>query len=274
VSATQTRRARRRAALQWERNPAGTTLVSAEEGSSQFFEQMTVTRYREQPWHPQLLSDFDPRGRLLEIGCGAGTDHSELASSAARTVAVDLAQKGARLTKQRLSLEGADMLSAVADGEHLPFPDGAFDEIYSFGVIHHTDHPGQVAREMYRVLRPGGRFLVGIYHRWSVFTLLKLGDYLLKGRWRTETWQAHLARMEAGADEVDPAQRPAIRLYSRRSAKRLFRQFEGLRTRVVHDAVGERPVGGPLSPVLRALRRPGVVRRFGWYVVVEGAKGP
>jgi ubiquinone/menaquinone biosynthesis C-methylase UbiE len=51
---------------------------------------MTCSRYELQPWLPSLLRSRVPPGRVLEIGCGAGTDHSLIAGIAEETAAVDL----------------------------------------------------------------------------------------------------------------------------------------------------------------------------------------
>lgn len=252
------RRARTAAQRQWSRHPAGTTLVDAEEVSPEFYRQMTEARYRLQPWHPALIRRFGLSGRLLEIGCGAGTDHAELAQYVDDpTVAIDLTYKGAWLTRQREVLEGRRGLVIVADGEQLPFRDDVFDVIYSFGVIHHTDHPECVADEMHRVMKPRGRFLVGLYHRASLVTAKLLLVYVSRGIFRRERWSDYLPLVEAGAEELD--ERPVVRLYSRREAKRLFTRFTGVRIEVVHS--------GFEAPVLS-----GLGRIWGWYVIVTGRK--
>jgi ubiquinone/menaquinone biosynthesis C-methylase UbiE len=125
------RKARQAAKTQWSRHPAGTTLVEEKEGTRAFFERMTEVRYQLQPWHPALLRKFSPAGRLLEIGCGAGTDHAELASMVDSSVGVDLAYKGAWLTRQRMLMEERRGRTLVADGEELPFASASFDCVYS-----------------------------------------------------------------------------------------------------------------------------------------------
>lgn len=229
------RRARAAAREQWGRTPAGTIHADAEEGTAEFFAQMTASRYRLQPWHPELLHRFAPESRMLEIGSGAGTDHAELARMAATTVAMDLAPRGAALTQRRLRLEGRPGNAVIADGERMPLARAVFDAVYSFGVIHHTDHPEAVAAEMHRVLRPGGRFLVAVYHRASFFALQKLIRYVATGAFLRETWCDHLALVEAGADQV--RDRPLVRLYSRRQARALFSSFDDVSSEVVHAGV-------------------------------------
>ncbi|MEU6071669.1 class I SAM-dependent methyltransferase [Streptomyces sp. NPDC047082] len=138
------------------------------EGTKEFYDQMTRSRYRLQPWLPGPLRSWVPRGRVLEIGCGAGSDHSVIASIARDTVAVDLAERGARLTQTRLELEGRPGVAQVADAESMPFPDESFDGVCSFGVLHHTDHPERGVAEMRRVMRPGATFMMALALGWYV----------------------------------------------------------------------------------------------------------
>lgn len=252
--------ARRAAQSQWQSNPAGVALAqSTVEGTPEFFAEMTRTRYQAQPWHPALLREWAPRGTLLEIGCGAGTDHSILRETAERSIGIDLALRGAGLTGKRIDLEGGHGCAVVADAEHLPISGGSVDAVYSFGVIHHTDHPERVAAEIVRVLRPGGEILAAVYHRYSLFAAQKVIFYSLRRRWGKGTWRRYLAGLEfGGALREEP---PVIRLYSRRQIRRMF-AGAGLcdvRTQCVH------PYGFGVD-------FPPAFNRFGWYVVVRAHK--
>jgi SAM-dependent methyltransferase len=253
--------ARRAARAQWQTNPAGVVLAGAiKEGTPEFFAEMTRTRYEAQPWHPALLRGWAPRGTLLEIGCGAGTDHSILRETADRSIAIDLALRGASLTDTRIGLEGGRGTAIVADGEHLPLANASVDAVYSFGVIHHTDHPERVVAEMARTMRPGGSFLVAVYHRYSIFALQKVIYYVLSGRWGHGTWRRYLAGLEFGGDEQEEP--PVIKLYSRRSIRQLFANagLGELSTTTIHPSGFGRAVW------------PEPFERFGWYVVVRGRK--
>jgi len=59
--------------------------------------------------------------------------------------------------------------SAVGDVRHLPFCDASFDAVYSMGTIEHFDETERAVEEIARVLRPGGRAIVGVPNRYDPF---------------------------------------------------------------------------------------------------------
>lgn len=130
--------------------------------------------------YPQLQDQ-----RVLEVGCGIGALAEQLARAAGSFAAIDLTEYGVRLTKRRLELGGLDSAGVVqADAEHLPFPDDSFDFVWSWGVIHHSAHTDKCAREILRVLKPGGTAKIMVYHRCSTRYYVWGGFYrgLLRGR--------------------------------------------------------------------------------------------
>jgi len=102
--------------------------------------------------------------RVLEIGCGSGIDSLELASHGAKVTATDMTDNAIKLTYE-LSQEAALPISVrKAVGTTLPFPDGTFDVVYSYGVIHHIPEVRKVLKEIHRVLTPEGLFLGMVYN--------------------------------------------------------------------------------------------------------------
>ena len=72
--------------------------------------------------------------RLLEIGCGMGTDLLQFARGGARCTGIDLTPRSIEITRHRFRLYGADGTFMISDGEHLPFRNESFDVVYSNGV--------------------------------------------------------------------------------------------------------------------------------------------
>lgn len=266
--------ARREAQKQWEANPCGASTVRGVEPESlEWFREARRVRYNEYaPWLRATTGIEHVRGEdVLEIGVGLGSDHFTLASGGNRMTALDLSREHLRLTQRHLSLEGFSTTAVHGDMERMPFADASFDVVYSFGVLHHTDHMEEAVAEIRRVLRPGGRAIIGVYHRDSVFFWLStvLWSGVVKGGFRRDGWARTLARIEAGAgDEYVPT----VRVLSRAGLQRLFGQFriESLRSAGVmpddflHFQVVARRI--PRSTLER------VFGRLGWYLVVTAHK--
>ena len=100
---------------------------------------------------------------------------------------VDLTDAAIDTTAARLALDGLTSRLQRLDAETLPFDDGFFDVVYSWGVIHHSEHPAKIIAEIQRVLKPGGTFIGMLYGRRSVTALHFWIRHALKaGRpWRT-----------------------------------------------------------------------------------------
>jgi len=102
-----------------------------------------------------------PQSRILEVGCASGFIALGLAPRVAHYTGVDLA-KPALAVARSMQLPNAEFLEA--DGSRLPFPDGAFDAVLCYDVFTNLPTPDigdSIIGEMVRVLRPGGKALVG-----------------------------------------------------------------------------------------------------------------
>lgn len=113
---------------------------------------------------PGSVADAD----VLEIGCGMGTHTQLLAESGARLTSIDLTPRAVEMTKRRCELQGLSVDVHQADAECLPFPEQSFDLVWTWGVLHHSSSFDRCLTEATRVLRPGGRLLMMVYHRASL----------------------------------------------------------------------------------------------------------
>lgn len=100
------------------------------------------------------LLQLGPGQSLLDVGGGTGRVTSALVAHVGRACVVDPA--AGMLVQARA--KGLCIYQSVA--EHLPFPAGAFDRILVVDAFHHFQDQSQAARELLRVLRPGGRLLI------------------------------------------------------------------------------------------------------------------
>lgn len=138
-------------------------------GSKAFFDDLDDYRFDKLHYLPKVVDFASFRGqRLLEVGCGIGTDLVRFAKGGARVTGIDLAQTAIDLARKNFELNGvaAEDLR-VANGEALPFPDNSFDVVYGHGVIQYTANATQLIAECHRVLKPGGTGIFMVYNRVS-----------------------------------------------------------------------------------------------------------
>jgi ubiquinone/menaquinone biosynthesis C-methylase UbiE len=118
------------------------------------------------------LADLKPGERVLDVGCGDGNYSGPAASATGGAVGVDLSIDMLRAAQGRHGGR-RDLAWVQADGGALPFPDRRFDVVLAVTVLCFAADPRALAREMYRVLRPGGRIVLGELGRYSVWALAR-----------------------------------------------------------------------------------------------------
>ncbi len=108
-------------------------------------------------------------GRLvLDAGCGMGRHARQVAPFAGQVVAVDFSRAIDQVSHNVAELKNVDCVQA--DVLALPFADGAFDFVYSLGVLHHIAETERALRGLVRKVRPGGKLRVYLYwkrHGWQ-----------------------------------------------------------------------------------------------------------
>jgi ubiquinone/menaquinone biosynthesis C-methylase UbiE len=261
-----------RAREQWGQDPCGAEYDREHElGTREFFDQIERHRYSEYAaWMPRVMGFEKFRdAKLLEVGCGMGTDLLQFARGGARCVGIDLTPRSIEITRHRFKLYGADGDFMISDGERLPFRDESFDVVYSNGVLHHTPGTAGAIREVHRVLRPGGVAKVMLYHRhslnyWVQIVLRRglLGGEFLRGHSAEEIMSRVIEFSNHGA-------RPLVKVYSRRQARELFSEFRDVAIEIEQLTKGElRFLSSLVSETLLDRLR----RRIGWNVIVTAIK--
>jgi ubiquinone/menaquinone biosynthesis C-methylase UbiE len=103
---------------------------------------------------------LSPGDSVLDIGSGNGEEALEIAQvvgPGGRVVGADLSSALVEEAKQRTPAALENIKFMVADAHNLPFSEGEFDAVRAERVLQHVECPAQVAREMVRVVRSGGR---------------------------------------------------------------------------------------------------------------------
>ncbi len=244
----------------WNAAPCGTRDASSVP-VSEFSKELERQRDEREPFIARFANFEQARGKkLLEVGVGAGTDHLRFARVGAICTGVDLTPSAIELTRSRLQSEGLNSNLQVSDAETLPFDDGTFDIVYSWGVIHHTPNTPKAATEIVRVLRPGGRFCVMIYNRHSLVALQTWLVYAAAKGNLTRSFSDVLAsHMES----------PGTKAYTVGESRALFRGVEDLRVETVVTPYDMRIGRRRFLP--RATHNL-VPARFGWFHVLQGTR--
>ncbi len=207
---------------------------------------------------------------VLEIGCGTGVHARLLAQAGARVTAVDLTPTAVELTRKRLELHRLEADVREADAQRLPFADASFDFVWSWGVVHHSEDTGRVIAEIARVLRPGGRLALMIYHRSSITYWIQY--QLIRG-----VLGGKLVRMSPSEIANRYSDGVIARHYTRNELRELLSPyFEDVRT-VVMGQLGEAiPLPARLrrhvEPFVPAGLRQRVLRRWGWFLFATSTR--
>lgn len=152
----------------WNERIHDLEMTSHPVGSREFFADLDEYRFDKLRYLPELVDFGGFRGqRLLEIGCGIGTDLARFARGGADVTGIDLSQTAIDLAGKNFAHLGLTGDLRVADGEHLPFPDASFDVVYGHGVLQYAAAPERIIAEAHRVLKPGGHAIFMVYNRVS-----------------------------------------------------------------------------------------------------------
>src|SRR5580765_8080332 len=102
----------------WQEHPCGTKFSDAEMGTPEFFERIEAHRYGKE-WHIPIAADFaGTRGlRVLEIGCGMGTDGAQFAKAGADYTGIDLTEAAIELARKRFEVFNLPGTFRTADAE-------------------------------------------------------------------------------------------------------------------------------------------------------------
>ena len=242
---------------------------NASTGSLAFFQRMAERRYgRDDTWVPHVLDFPTMAGKeVLEIGHGMGCDLVHAARAGAVVYGVDLTPNHHEIAKKHFAANGLPADLRLCDASNLPFASNSMDVVYSLGVLHHTDDTVRCIGEAYRVLKPGGTFIISLYHFWSLPHLWWLVRGILNGDLRRLGYRRLLSTLEGGANGLDIA--PLVKLYDQRTVRAILADFSEVKVDI-HGLAYERiPLVGRFLPVWLGHI---LEHRWGWYVVAHAVK--
>jgi SAM-dependent methyltransferase len=237
----------------WNRHIHDLEITSHPVGSPGFFADLDQYHFEKLHHLPRLVDFGGYRGkRVLEVGCGAGTDLVRFARGGATVTGVDISPSAIALARANFAQQGLTADLREADGEHLPFASDAFDLVYAHGVVQYTANDRALVSECLRVLAPGGDAVFQVYNRVS--------------------WLNALSKLMKVPLEHEDA--PVLKKYSGREFRALLAGFRDVRIVEERFPVKSRLHGGwkgilfntVFVGAFNALPR-ALVRRFGWHLL-------
>jgi len=205
--------------MYWDARPCNVRHSPRQVGTREYFDEVELRKYFVEPHIPGFAEFERWRGkRVLEIGCGIGTDTINFARHGARLTAVDLSEESLKIARQRAEVYG--LTSSIrfyrGDVESLSriLPTEPYDLVYSFGVIHHTPHPKRALDQLRQFMHSRSTLKIMVYHRrsWKVFSILL--QHGLGRFWRLEELVASHSEAQTGC--------PVTYTYTPKQARKLL----------------------------------------------------
>ena len=166
----------------WDARPCNIRHSSAPLGTREYFDQVEAKKFFVEP-HLPIFAEYEKyKGKkVLEIGCGIGTDSINFARAGAILTVIELSGTSLELCKKRFEVYNlkADFYEGNVEELSTFLPLNQYDLIYSWGVIHHTPRPEKAIKELTKYLNPGGELKLMLYSKFSykLFWVLKNTDW-------------------------------------------------------------------------------------------------
>jgi ubiquinone/menaquinone biosynthesis C-methylase UbiE len=171
--------------------------------------------------------------------------------------ATDITAQAMALTAENASVQDLPVDIVRTNAESMGFADASFDYVLSWGVVHHSPNTESALAEIARILKPGGRGLIMVYHKTSLV-------YYLRGLY----WLIVRGKLLKGYNLKTVQDFCVDGYYHRHFGKREM-------ARCLSD-VGLRPVNifatqqsTPLIPGITGSLDRALKKAFGWYLVAE-----
>jgi SAM-dependent methyltransferase len=250
----------------WDRRPCGEWHSRAKD-LLQYSIQTTAWKKYVEP-HLWEFAEFPNwcGARVLDLGCGIGTEALEFARHGADVVAVDYSQQSLDIAAERAQAEDLRIDFRLQDFQQpVIVKPNTFDLVWAWGSIHHAKNPAAVLHWVPLYMAPGAEFRMMVYHRFST-KALRL--------WAEAGFPLNFDGAVARGSEAQP-NCPTTHTYTRWGARRLLENagLDVLSVKVTHifpwqgDAYGRRQwVKGWLWKVLPTWP---LERLMGWHLMVN-----
>lgn len=200
----------------WDKQPCNSQRSTAKKGTLEYFQEIADWRYAVEP-HILPFAQFGQarNKRVLEVGCGIGTDAVSFAKCGADVTAIDLSSQSLELARENAAVNNVKIAFIEDDIESLDASTlKHFDIIYAFGSLHHTPNPAKALQTLRACLHTVGELRLMLYSLVSYKAFWALQD---TGQWN----MGHLEDAYAQHSEAQP-DCPLVRVYTLEGARALI----------------------------------------------------
>lgn len=140
-----------------------------------------IIRYRRSIEFNVISRNIKKGNRVLDVGCGSGRHTFFLLEKGCSVTGVDISQKMLAVLKQEAGERKYSLPLVLADCNNLPLKTEFFDVVVSiYGPLTHLQNSIKCVNEMIRVLKKGGKIVVGVENKWALLPLIRR---ILKFEW-------------------------------------------------------------------------------------------
>jgi ubiquinone/menaquinone biosynthesis C-methylase UbiE len=154
----------------WNDRPCNIKHSKKDFGSIEYFNEVEQKKYFVEPHIPKFADFKKWEGkRVLEIGCGIGTDSINFVRNGAKLTIIEFSEKSLDVCKTRFKVFGLDAEFYLGNVEKLDevLSPCKFDLIYSFGVIHHTPNPQKAFEQIVKYMEDSTELRIMLYSKIS-----------------------------------------------------------------------------------------------------------
>lgn len=213
----------------WNRRPCNIRHSPKPVGTREYFDEVETRKYFVEPHIPDFAQFKRWKGKkVLEIGCGIGTDSINFARAGADLTVVELSEKSLEMCRKRFEVYGLKARFYCGNAERLSVfvPLDIYDLVYSFGVIHHIPSPKEVLSEIKKYCGSETEVRMMLYAKWSWKVLWIILAYGKGAFWRADNLIRAYSEAQTGC--------PVTYYYSFRDIRRLMKEYEIIQMRKDH----------------------------------------
>jgi len=207
----------------WEDRPPQTWYSEKKKFTKEFYEDIEKQRYTSHYDFIPEVFEFNkyPGQKVLEVGCGLGTEIIQYAKYKSHVTGVDLTENAIKKTAERFKMYNLKGVFQTENAENLSFSDNVFDLVLSVGVFHHTPNTRKCVDEAVRVLKPGKKAIILLYSKGLWYSIIILKNYILQGQMFKMSLQKCLNKNSEYFGNS-----PLTKFYSKRGIKQLFKGYD------------------------------------------------